>query len=194
MNNNRIHPDPDANANANANANADAFWAERVRLLELRVTKDSIMYATEWVPGAIRTITLISEGRKLAYTTTEQCALVACGTACVALGFSLLCFGKVCRELGPSLCDVSREDATVRTNLGFRYTAVTKRIVQPVFDHFELRFAILMMTESPTRDEMLCRYKMVEWVMKTCTAMGFEVPSDLTPIQVIDFLQANGLI
>ena len=186
MSDNRIHPDPDPDA--------DAFWAERDRLMELRVTKDSIMYATEWVPGAIRTITLISEGHKLAYTTTERCALVTCGTACVTLGFSLLCFGKVCRELGPSICHMAQEDATVRTNLGFRYTKDTADIVQPAFDHFQRRFQILMAIESPTREEMRCRYKMVDWVVKTCTAMGFEVSTELTPARVIEFLLTKGII
>ena len=179
---NRIHPDRDESN------------ARKLERLNLPMTRYAIKRAIDWVPGAIRTIVLISEGRKLAYTTAEQCALVTCGTACAILGFSLLCFGKVCCELGLNLCNAPQENATVRTNLGFRYTADTADIVQPAFDHFKLRFEALMAIERPTRDEMRRRYKMVDWVVKTCTAMGFEVSTELTPARVIEFLLTKGII
>ena len=51
-----------------------------------------------------------------------------------------------------------------------------------------------MAIERPTHDQVQSTYKMVDWVMKTCTAMGFQVRRDLTPIQVIDFLRTNGII
>ena len=182
MSNNRIHPD------------SNESKAEELKRMKLFVTGFVIKLAREWVPEAIHTITLISEGRKLGYTTVEQCALVTCGAACATLGFSLLCFGTVCCKLGSNLCAVAQEGATEYTRCGFHYTADIADFVQPAFDHFQLRFEALMAIERPTRDEMRRRYKMVDWVIKTCTAMKIQVSTDLAPVQVIEFLRTSGLI
>ena len=183
MNNNWTYPDP-------AFYDLTAEMHQRDTVIADNFQKQ---HAKEWVPEAIHTITLISKGRKFVHNEAEQCALMTCGAACVALGFSLLCFGRFCCGLGFKCRHKAAENVNVHTSLGFRYTAYTADIVQPAFDHFKLRFEALMAIKRPTRDQVRCRYMMVDWVVKTCTAMGFRVRTDLTPANVIDFLLTRGL-
>ena len=107
-NNNRIYPDPNQ-AIYNSLVNEHRRWTEITDNFKKQ-------RAAEWAQKAIRTSTLISEGRKRVHNVVEQCALMACGTACVTIGFGFLCFGMYCCGSGIKLCRKAAEDVKVPTS------------------------------------------------------------------------------
>ena len=147
-----------------------------------------------WVRESKRIITYISEGRNFVHTGGERCVMKTSGAVCYTLGYSLLCFGRPCCYSGASRCHDAGEKVTVPTSTHFWYREDMKHIIQPAFDHFKEKFDALMAIENPTRAQMQCRYKMVDWVVKTCKAIRLDMDRDLLPANVIDFLRNKGLI